>query len=291
MGKLKLFAIILSLTGMSLATELSSKNLAVNGHEIHYYQSGTQGSPVILLTGYATTSNFWPRDFIDCLASSHQVYLIDYRGVNSSESIVASELTIKSMADDTNAVVVKLKLKNPILIGWSMGGGVAQEASKTYSYRQLYLLASILPTSQPLIYPFKPHGEFKSESDILNYVFANNLYGYESSQLNSERKRFINPALKSLFPSATVITAEAHAIEAWQHESANVIGFENSKTPVQFWLAKHDGIINSQLAESIIGSYPNKTIHKVDLSGHAMAWQAGLDICNDISSNKALIKY
>jgi pimeloyl-ACP methyl ester carboxylesterase len=186
------------------------------------------------------------------------------------------------MADDTNSVVAKLKLKNPALIGWSMGGGVAQEASKNYNYRQLYLLASILPTSQQLVYPFKPHGAFKSESDILNYVFANNLYGYESSQLMTEKKRFINPALKSLFPAANIIAAEGDAIGVWQYESENVVAFKSSKTPAQFWLAQHDGIINSQLAESIIASYPNQTIHKVDVSGHALAWQAGLDICRNI---------
>lgn len=286
MRKLKLLVIMLSFTGVSFAVELSSKTVTISEHKIHYYQGGTKGSPVILLTGYATTSNFWPRNFVDCLTSSHQVYLIDYRGVSTSESIVASEFTLKSMAQDTNAVVAKLKLKNPVLIGWSMGGGVAQEASKTYSYRELYLLASVLPTSQQLVYPFKPHGEFKSESDVLNYVFANNLYGYESSQLAAERKRFINPALKSLFPSANIITAEALAIETWQHESDNAASFKASKTPTQFWLATHDGIINTKLAESIIVNYPNKTIHHVDASGHALAWQAGLDICKSISLNQ-----
>lgn len=282
MRKLGLLTLILNLSGVCFASELDSKIINVNGHQIHYYQSGTKGSPVVLLTGYATTSNFWPRDFVGCLASSHQVYLIDYRGINTSESIVASELTLKSMADDTNAVVIKLKLKNPTLIGWSMGGGVAQEASKSYNYRQLYLLASILPTSQQLVYPFKPHGEFKSESDILNYVFANNLYGYESSQLVSEQQRFINPVLKSLFPNANIIAAEGNAIGVWQYESENMVAFKSSKTPAQFWLAQHDEIINTRLAESLIANYPHKTIHYIDNSGHALAWQAGQEICANI---------
>jgi hypothetical protein len=55
---------------------------------------------------------------------------------------------------------------------------------------------------------------------------------------------------------------------------------------VQFWLATHDSIINTKLAESIIVNYPDKTIHYVDASGHALAWQAGLDICKNISLNQ-----
>ncbi len=282
MRKLRLFVLILSFAGVCSAAELNSKTVTVNGHKIHYYQSGTKGSPVVLLTGYATTSNFWPRDFVSCLASSHQVYLIDYRGINTSESIVASELTIKSMAQDTNAIVAQLKLTNPSLIGWSMGGGVAQEASKTYHYRQLYLLASVIPTTQQLVYPFKPHDVFKSESDVLNYVFANNLYHYESSQLVSEQQRFINPELKTLFPNADIIAAQGKAIEAWKNESNNAASFRTSKTPAQFWLAQHDGIINTRLAESLIANYPDKTIHYIDDSGHALAWQAGQEICASI---------
>jgi pimeloyl-ACP methyl ester carboxylesterase len=186
------------------------------------------------------------------------------------------------MAQDTNAIVAQLKLTDPSLIGWSMGGGVAQEASKTYHYRQLYLLASVIPTTQQLVYPFKPHGVFKSESDVLNYVFANNLYHYESSQLVSEHQRFIKPELKTLFPNADIIEAQGKAIEAWKNESNNAASFRTSKTPAQFWLAQHDGIINTRLVESLIANYPDKTIHYTDDSGHALAWQAGQEICASI---------
>ena len=109
-----LILVLLAFSGVNLADalDLESNQLRVNGHTIHYYQAGTKGRPLILLTGYATTSNFWNSDFVECLAANHQVYLMDYAGINSSESTNLHKLSIKSMAVDVNKLSQKLKLKH-----------------------------------------------------------------------------------------------------------------------------------------------------------------------------------
>ena len=52
-----LILVLLSFAGVNLANalDLESNQLRVNGHSLHYYQAGTKGTPLILLTGYATT--------------------------------------------------------------------------------------------------------------------------------------------------------------------------------------------------------------------------------------------
>lgn len=276
----KIFICLLAGSSLSIsALEMSSQTVNINNHPIHYYKTGKSGSPLILLTGYATTSNFWPQDFVACLAQQHQVYLLDYRGINTSESSIKESETIYSMAKDTNTLVNHLKLKNVSLIGWSMGGAVALTASNTQKYQHLYLLAPLLPTTQPLVYPFKTHNEFKSESDVLNYVFSNNLYGYESSQLAKEEARFISPQLKTLFPSGEIIAKQSAAISNWQYESRNINLFYHNTTPITFWLPEQDTIINEKISESVIANYKNKTVYSVSGSGHAVAWQNGQNIC------------
>lgn len=265
------------------AQEMTSKTVTINDHPLHYYQIGNNGTPLVLLTGYATTSNFWPQDFVDCLAQQHQVYLLDYRGINTNESAIKESQTIYSMASDANAFVKHLKLKKVSLIGWSMGGAVALTASTNHHYQKLCLLAPLLPTSQALLYPFKTHNEFKSESDVLNYVFANNLYHYESSELTAQQSRFINPQLKTLFPSGEIIAKQSAAIPTWQYESQNAYQFMHSTTPAIFWLPQQDSIINEQIAEAVTKNYPHSTIYRLPNSGHAVAWQDSAKICRSIA--------
>lgn len=279
---------ILLLAGIGLvsALNLDSQQIEVNGHSLHYYQIGTKGTPLILLTGYATTSNFWNSDFVECLATNHQVYLMDYAGVNSNESVNLQTLSIKSMALDVNEFGHKLKLKHPALVGWSMGGGVALEASfiDPQEYRKLYLIAPILPITknQQLTFPTAEHGEFKSESDVLNYVFNNNLYNYESLNLTPLRTKFLATKVSELFPPLAFMPAQWLAISSWINSPDALNKFKMSSTPAVFFTPRNDKIINQKVAESIMQQYPKSKIELIEKSGHAVSWQFPLGMCQDI---------
>ena len=283
-----LILVLLAFSGVNLANaqDLDSKQLSVNGHAIHYYQAGTKGTPLILLTGYATTSNFWNSDFVACLAANHRVYLMDYAGINSSESTNLHKLSIKSMATDVNKFSQKLKLKQPALIGWSMGGGVALEASfiAPKQYRQLYLISSIVPVinQQQLVFPFAAHGEFKSESDVLNYVFNNNLYHYESASLTQLHSKFIVSKNAKLFPNLDFMPAQGEAIYQWTNSPDTLNKFRNAKTPAVFFIPRDDAIINQKIAESMIQQSPQAKIDHIENSGHAISWQFPLEMCQKI---------
>lgn len=220
---MKSFLSVMLLAGINLvsAANLDSQQINVNGHTLHYYQAGNKGTPLVLLTGYATTSNFWNSDFVQCLATNHQVYLIDYAGINSSESVNLQKLSIQSMALDVNEFIHKLKLKHPALVGWSMGGGVALEASfiAPNEYRQLYLISPLVPmiNQQKLTFSSAEHGDFKSESDVLNYVFNNNLYLYESTNLTTLRAKFLATKVSELFPPSAFMPAQRSAINQWMN--------------------------------------------------------------------------
>ena len=84
-----------------------------------------QGVPVILLNHWgANLDNFDPR-IVDGLAQTCPVYALDYRGVGSSGG--KAPLTIGQMADDIVAVIASLGLDAVDLIGFSLGGFVAQQ--------------------------------------------------------------------------------------------------------------------------------------------------------------------
>lgn len=276
---------ILLLSGVNLvsALDIDSQQIRLNGHFVHYYQAGNDGTPLILLTGYATTSNFWNSDFVQCLAKQHRVYLLDYAGMYSHES---ANLSMQSMALDVNKFSQQLKLKQPALIGWSMGGGVALEASflAPKEYRQLYLIAPVVPVAknQQLTFPTPAHGEFRSESDVLNYVFSNNLYAYESKDLMPLRAKFIVDSMSELFPSTAFMKEQRGAIEQWKNSPDTLNKFKMAKTPAVFFIPDHDKMINQRVAESVISQYSNAKIKVIEKSGHAIPWQLPLEMCQQI---------
>lgn len=268
------------------AANLDSQQINVNGHALHYYQAGKKGTPLVLLTGYATTSNFWNSDFVQCLATNHQVYLIDYAGINSSESVNLQKLSIQSMALDVNEFSHKLKLRHPALVGWSMGGGVALEASfiAPNEYRQLYLISPLVPVinQQKLTFSSAEHGDFKSESDVLNYVFNNNLYLYESTNLTTLRAKFLATKVSKLFPPSAFMPAQRSAINQWMNSPDVLNKFRNAQIPAVFFIPQDDKIINQKVAESMVKQYPKAKIEVIEKSGHAVSWQLPLEMCQDI---------
>lgn len=93
-----------------------------------YRQLGpASGVPVILLNHWgANLDNFDPR-IVDELAAGRPVVALDYRGVGASGG--KPPLTVAEMASDTVATIRALGLVRVDIIGFSLGGFVAQEVA------------------------------------------------------------------------------------------------------------------------------------------------------------------
>lgn len=270
----------------SLASPILSKEVTVRGHKLHYYQTGSHGRPLILLTGYATTSNFWNKDFLQCLANSHPVYLLDYRGIQTAESYI-NRMSMEDMANDVNAFVQYLKLKHAALVGWSMGGGVALQASFTAPslYSKLYLLASIVPTTNKNVHLSRPKPiTLKSDADIFNYVFTNNIYNFTGSAGDIEKLKnnFINPDTTKLFPNKIIIKGQRQSIQAWERAPKARQYFMNDKVAAIFYLPQQDKILNQKVIETITKQYPHSKNIILKNAGHAVHWVYTKKICQDI---------
>lgn len=83
------------------------------------------GTPVVMLNHLgATLDNFDPR-VVDGLASKHRVVALDNRGVGGSSGSVPRD--IAAMARDAVAFIRAMGLEQVDLLGFSMGGFVAQQ--------------------------------------------------------------------------------------------------------------------------------------------------------------------
>jgi pimeloyl-ACP methyl ester carboxylesterase len=89
------------------------------------YRKLGQGSPLVLIMGFASSQDLWPPGLVASLAQHHQVITFDNAGIGGTAP-VPGVLSIASMAEQTDALIHALDLRRPDVMGWSMGGMIAQ---------------------------------------------------------------------------------------------------------------------------------------------------------------------
>jgi pimeloyl-ACP methyl ester carboxylesterase len=85
--------------------------IEVDGARIAYRRIGN-GRPLVVLNGFAATSADWDPSFIDVLASSNELILVDNRGIGSSTDN-GRPFGIEQLADDAAQVIEKLDVERP----------------------------------------------------------------------------------------------------------------------------------------------------------------------------------
>ena len=102
-----------------------TKTVSVGGADFAYRELGPAGGvPVILLTHLAAVLDNWDPRVVDGIAAQHRVIAFDNRGVGASGG--ATPNTIEAMAHDAVAFIRALGLEQVDLLGFSMGGMIAQ---------------------------------------------------------------------------------------------------------------------------------------------------------------------
>jgi pimeloyl-ACP methyl ester carboxylesterase len=109
---------------------------------IGYRVVGT-GPPLVLIMGYAGTMEDWDPRLIHTLARHNRVVMFDNAGVGRTQPL-RGEPTIDAMADQTSALIDTLGLGRPDVLGWSMGGMIAQALAVLHpaQLRRLVLCAT-----------------------------------------------------------------------------------------------------------------------------------------------------
>jgi pimeloyl-ACP methyl ester carboxylesterase len=116
--------------------------IAVDGARIAYRRIG-KGRPLVVLNGFGATGADWDPSFIDRLASSNELILLDNRGIGDSRD-QGLPFDIAKLADDTAHVIETLRIEPASVMGWSMGGFIAQALALSYAHRidKLVLLST-----------------------------------------------------------------------------------------------------------------------------------------------------
>ncbi|MHA1147144.1 MAG: alpha/beta fold hydrolase [Promethearchaeota archaeon] len=100
--------------------------------KIHFYHnSNTENPPLILLHGVTDNGLCW-TPIANVLAKKYYVIMPDARGHGFTETANEAQYSHDLMADDVAFLIQKLQLKNPQIIGHSMGANVATVVNAKY---------------------------------------------------------------------------------------------------------------------------------------------------------------
>ena len=116
----------------------------VNGVRLHYLIGG-QGSPVVLLHGYAETGHMW-RPIMPLLAQRHTVIVPDLRGAGGSAK-PATGYDKTTMAVDIYELTSSLKLDRVTIVGHDIGLMVAYAYAAQFreATERVVLMDAFLP--------------------------------------------------------------------------------------------------------------------------------------------------
>ena len=97
----------------------------VGGTPFAYREVGpATGGPVVFLHHFTAVLDDWDPAVVDGIGSERRVILVDLRGVGSSGG--ATPDSVEAMAEDAVAFLEALGLRTVDLLGYSLGGAVAQ---------------------------------------------------------------------------------------------------------------------------------------------------------------------
>ena len=171
------------------------------------YRAVGSGPPLVLIMGYGWTMEGWDPRLVHALARHNRVVMFDNAGVGRTQPLPGEQtatLTIDAMADQTSALIDTLGLGRPDVLGWSMGGMIAQALAVLHpaQVRRLVLCATF-PGTGPVAVPSQAARQDGSDFPA-NQVSAYNAFRAAVSEY---------PAAPAV-PAATK-TAQTGAVAGW----------------------------------------------------------------------------
>jgi pimeloyl-ACP methyl ester carboxylesterase len=146
----------------------------VSNTRIAWYERG-QGPPLVMLMGTGSTMAEWDPALLRLLAQNHRLILFDYPGLGLSGPWHGD--SFDSLADATAALMNAIDVPKADVLGWSMGGFVAQRLAVDHPQMVSHLILAgtnpggsqaVLGTPRAQAIDSEPH---PSDRDILGELY------------------------------------------------------------------------------------------------------------------------
>jgi pimeloyl-ACP methyl ester carboxylesterase len=98
------------------------------------YREVGRGPALLMIIGFSAGMDEWAPYFVDALAQHFRVIVFDNAGIGETAAL-AVPLSVPEMAAQTSALIRTLGLGSCDVLGWSMGGLIAQSLAVTHPHQ------------------------------------------------------------------------------------------------------------------------------------------------------------
>ena len=236
------------------------------------YRELGSGPALLLITGGDASMDGWSPSFVDALAAHHEVVVFDNAGVGRTSAVsTRASLSITAMASQTSALISALRLRRPAVLGWSMGGMIAQALAVSHPAQvsRLILAASAVGTGKALPLPPSATVFDLNSAELVAQLFPKNQAAAARDYLNAIQQY---PGFYQV--SAATFHSQYLAAERWlagQDAAGHLVGDLRVPTLVADGTLDQDtGPANARLLAS---SVPGAKLLLYDDAGHAFWFQ------------------
>lgn len=248
-----------------------------NGIRFAYRSYGSRGGiPVIYLNHLAAVLDNCDPRIMDGIASRHQIISLDYGGVGSTSGTAPD--TIVAMAEDVTAFVKALGFSKVDLLGFSLGGMVAQEI----------LLKEPLLVRKVILAGTGPRGGYKM-NNVTKITYIDILRGYltfrdpkfylfftRTDNGKNAARKFLKRLLERTENrdkeiSIKTMNTQLKAIHAWSQESA--MDLSSMEHPVLVVNGDDDRMVPTKNSYDMAERFPNAELIIYKDAGHGSIFQ------------------
>jgi pimeloyl-ACP methyl ester carboxylesterase len=157
------------------------KKVHVGDIDVAYKMFG-KGDPIILFNGASDNMDAWDPSFLTGISSNHTVIVFDQRGI-ANTTAGSKPYTYQQLANDTAGLLDALKIPKADVMGYSLGGHIAQAFTVSYpdKVNRLILVATTCGGKDAI--PKPP--EFKKlQADVVSKSLHNIPITQEMKALN-----------------------------------------------------------------------------------------------------------
>jgi pimeloyl-ACP methyl ester carboxylesterase len=261
----------------SAYTDAATQAIEVDGTVFAYRDLGPRtGVPLVLLNHWgAALDDFDPR-IVDGLARRHRVIATNYRGIGASGG--TAPVTIEAMARDVTALVRALGFEKVDLLGFSLGGFVAQDIVQQAPdlVRRLILTGTAPAGGQSIdkvgavSWPLMLKGVFTGRDPKTYLFFTSTANGRQAAQafLARLKERRSN---RDKGPTPRAFWRQLQAIKAWGRQTPQELG--RVQIPVLIAAGDNDILVPTANSHDMVRRLPHAELVVYEDAGHGAIFQ------------------
>src|SRR6476646_903843 len=271
----------MSSTATASNTTAHTQILQVSGHSYAYRRFGNgAGLPLLCLQHFTGTLDNWDPAVTDPLASGREVILFDNAGIGRSSGEVPE--TIAGMATHVTAFLDGLGLAECDVLGFSLGGMIAQQIAKDHSsiFRRMILVGTAPRGGEDIMHLEKPslakciQDPTNRGYDVLKKIFftsspASQALGEAFIQRLSQRKDDVDPV-----SGPKVASAQMAAFREWEgFKGQRFAELSAIRHPTLVVNGVHDEMIPVSNSYRLSENLPNAVLLTYPDAGHGSLFQ------------------